>query len=156
MQNRRKFLRDCSLAAAAAACIPAALAQTQIAAATLPGGPGFAEFLEQVNTTFAVRAGAKTIRMKLVQAGALPAMTVPKVAGNENFTLTFHGPGHSPLPQDTYPFDHPQLGRLAIFIVPVGQPVATHCRYQAVFSRTTDAADLARQISRAPRRGFNC
>ena len=156
MQNRRKFLRDCSLAAAAAACIPAALAQTQVAAATRPGGPGFAEFLAQVNTTFAVRAGAKTIRMKLVHAGALPAMTVQQVAANENFTLMFHGPRHSPLPQDTYPFDHPQLGRLAIFIVPVGQPVATHCRYQAVFSRTTDAAELARQVSHAPKRAFNC
>jgi hypothetical protein len=156
MQNRRKFLRDCSLAAAAAACIPAALAQSPVAAATRPGGPGFAEFLAQVNTTFAVRTGAKTIRMKLVHAGALPAMTVQQVAGNENFTLMFHGPRHSPLPQDTYPFDHPQLGRLAIFIVPVGQPVATHCRYQAVFSRTTDAAELARQVSHAPKRAFNC
>jgi hypothetical protein len=156
MQNRRKFLRDCSLAAATAACFPAALAQPQIAAANRPGGPGFAEFLGQVNTTFAVRTGAKSISLELVHAGALPAMTVPEVAGNENFALTFHGPGHSPLPQDTYPFDHPQLGRLAIFIVPVGQPVATHCRYQAVFSRPADAAELARQLSRAPKRSFNC
>jgi hypothetical protein len=155
MQNRRKFLRDCSLAAATAACFPPALAQAQVAAATRLGGPGFAEFLEQVNTTFAVRTSPKTIRMKLVHAGALPAMTAPEVAGNENFTLTFHGPGHSPLPQDTYPFDHSQLGRLAIFIVPVGPPVATHCRYQAVFSRLADAAELARQVSRAPKRGFN-
>jgi hypothetical protein len=42
--------------------------------------------------------------------------------------LLFEGPDEPQLGQGTWPFDHPQLGPLEIFVVPVGRT-----SYQAVF-----------------------
>lgn len=153
MQTRRKFLRDCSLVAATAALAPAALGQSRVLHTMAPAWPGFARFRQQVNTAFAVQAGSQTVSLVLAKASALPAPpTGSEIAGNECFSLLFRGPARSPLPQDTYQFDHPQLGTQAIFIVPVGLAGVTHCHYEAVFNRPMHAADLAGLIACAPKR----
>ena len=38
----------------------------------------------------------------------------------ELFSLLFSGPPGTPLPQATYSVAHPELGALAIFLVPIG------------------------------------
>lgn len=37
------------------------------------------------------------------------------------FSLLFHGPAEPLLPQGTYRFEHPSLGAMEIFIVPLGR-----------------------------------
>jgi hypothetical protein len=154
MQTRRKFLRDCSLLAATTALVPAAaLAQTPVSPPPPPAWPGFEQFRRQVNTAFVLRTGSQTVELVLAEAAAVPAGTPgAEVPGLENFSLLFHGPAQSPLTQDTYAFEHPNLGRLSIFIVPVGRPRTTQGHYEAIFNRPASAAEFALQISQAPRR----
>lgn len=154
MQTRRKFLRDCSLAAVAASLGPAAAwAQYPAARTIVPEWPGFAQFARQVNTSFLVQAGLSTIKLLLVAATPFAA-TMPDAedAANEKFSLLFRGPVRQPLEQDTYRFEHPRLGRLFIFIVPAGWPDPAHRHYEAIFDRPVNAAQLAAQLACAPRR----
>ena len=48
------------------------------------------------------------------------------------FTLTFRGPVEPVLPQRIYALEHPSLGTLEIFIVPIGRDEAG-TTYEAVF-----------------------
>ena len=154
MQTRRKFLRDCSLAAAAASLGPAvAWGQKPAGWMSAPDWPGFAQFAQQVNTSFLVRTGFTTVKLLLVAATPFAAASPDtEDAGNEKFSLRFRGPAQQPLEQNTYRFDHPRLGRLSIFIVPTGWVDTRYCYYEAIFDRPMDAAQFAAQLARAPRR----
>lgn len=59
------------------------------------------------------------------------------LARKEPFSLIFFGPSHPVLPQAIYHVDHPALGRLEIFLVPIG-PDPTRkrsgMRYEAAFN----------------------
>ena len=50
------------------------------------------------------------------------------------FALLFVGPGGQPLPQAIYPMDHDMLGRLDIFVVPIGPLPDGRQQYEAVFN----------------------
>jgi hypothetical protein len=156
MQTRRKFLRDCSLAAVAASFGPAAAwAQNPAGSIAAPDWPGFAQFARQVDTSFLVHAGFSTVKLRLVAATPFAAASPDaEDAGNEKFSLLFRGPAQRPLEQDTYQFNHPRLGRLSIFIVPTGWLDTTYCYYAAIFDRPVNAAQLAAQLARAPRRAL--
>ena len=52
----------------------------------------------------------------------------------EQFSLVFQGPQQQSLHQDTYCFEHPQLGCLDLFIALIGQDQAG-LYYEAVFNR---------------------
>jgi hypothetical protein len=53
--------------------------------------------------------------------------------GREPFAALFRGPLEPALPQGIHALEHPDLGRLEIFLVPVGRdPQGT--RYEAVFN----------------------
>ena len=54
-------------------------------------------------------------------------------APEESFSLYFVGPDTVPIPQGTYLFTHPTVGRQAIFVVPVGRE-AGGLVYEAVFN----------------------
>ncbi len=49
------------------------------------------------------------------------------------FSLVFRGPGEPALAQRLYALDNETLGRLEIFLVPIG-PVDEGMRYEAVFN----------------------
>ena len=49
------------------------------------------------------------------------------------FSLVFRGPLSPVMPQRTYALEHASLGRLEIFLVPIG-PDADGMRYEAVFN----------------------
>lgn len=51
----------------------------------------------------------------------------------KGFSLIFTGPREPVLPQQIYSLTHPLMGRLDIFIVPIGV-TADSCRYEAVFN----------------------
>ena len=152
MPTRRKFIRDCALVAAATTLVPAAFAQDTSSLPAFPDSPSYDQFLRQVNTPFRLSSGSKSFEVTLVQANALPAGAPGSLdAGNEKFSLLFCGP-RAGLEQDTYSFEHERLGRLAIFIVPVGGVNMDGCHYRAVFNRPVNVADFDLQLARAPRR----
>ena len=113
---------------------------------------GFEQFAAQLNTSFSLRAGPGTSKLLLAGANRLPATAAnSEDARNERFCLLFRGPAHQPLAQDTYAFEHPRLGRLAIFIVPtVCTANPAHRYYEAVFNYPVYPADMVAQLSRAP------
>jgi len=150
MQTRRKFLRDCSLAAATAAFAPAVMAGMP---ATTPTCHTLAHFQGFLRARFT--ASDRTFRadLQLVEAVAFPAAPAkPGATGDHSFSLRFCGPTGAALPQNTYEFENPEFGRLAIFIVP-GRTTASHQVYEAVFNQPRSAAEMARQLACAPRRG---
>jgi hypothetical protein len=71
-------------------------------------------------------------------AQALPAPVAAKGSLNgqryESFSLIFHGPESPLLQQGTRPFEHDQLGRFELFIVPIGRENGV-IKYEAVFNR---------------------
>jgi hypothetical protein len=77
-------------------------------------------FSPAVGETFTVggEGGAK-VDLILVEATALGTAPAPN-APRTPFSLLFHGPGEPFLPQATYRFEHPSLGAMGIFIVPLG------------------------------------
>ena len=52
------------------------------------------------------------------------------------FSLVFHGPADHVLPQHVWPLDHDELGRLEVFLVPLGPqgPDGGPMLYEAVFT----------------------
>lgn len=52
----------------------------------------------------------------------------------EQFSLLFAGPQSPLLPQATYVLDHPRMGELSLFLVPLG-PRNGKMVYQAAFTR---------------------
>jgi hypothetical protein len=157
MPTRRKFLRDCSLVAASAAWVPAALARNSGLPIAFMDNPGFEQFAQQVNSPFIVRAGWEVAILTLVEAQIFSAASAAgEDAGNEKFSLLFRSPLQPALAQDTYPFEHSRLGRLSIFIVPAVGADRQHRYYAAIFDRPKNPANLARQLSQAPKRGQKC
>jgi hypothetical protein len=59
------------------------------------------------------------------------ASTTP--AGRRPFSLIFRSAGSRYLPQRTYSIEHAALGRLDLFLVPIG-PDEGGIRYQAIFA----------------------
>ena len=58
-------------------------------------------------------------------------------ARKEPFSLLFLGPLRPILPQAIYPLEHPALGRMEIFLVPIGpdpRGKQTGMRYEAAFN----------------------
>jgi hypothetical protein len=54
-------------------------------------------------------------------------------AGRQQFSLIFRGGPTPPLPQRIYAVEHERLGRIELFLVPLG-PDGAGQRYQAVFT----------------------
>lgn len=86
-------------------------------------------FDAHLGTAFAVKdAGGREVPL------ALSSVTGKDDPVLEHFSLIFSGPAESYLPQGTYEFAHPGVGRFSIFIVPIGGSPQGF-RYQAVFNR---------------------
>ena len=86
-------------------------------------------FAPHVGSSFRVHAGDSALELTLVEVSDVRVSPRAEV-----FSLEFHGPAASPLPQAEYQFDHPIVGEFALFIVPVGRDDdALH--YEAVFNR---------------------
>lgn len=139
MSTRREFLLHCSALAATAALGPTT---------TLAARPRLREvgldnlsveaFAGRLNTVFVARdqaGGAVALRLGLVDLGNEAAGAAPAPDAQEKFSLLFTGDSSQPLPQNTYIFEHPQLGRFEMFIVPVGRANEQCCAYEAVFDR---------------------
>ncbi len=141
MTTRRQFLRETSALAVAAALAPA----TVLAKSWRPGTVSldqitFADFAAQRDTTFRVLAANVPVAdLDLIRAGTQPADDYGQGPApddrNEKFALLFRGRRTQPLPQDTYGFEQPSLGRFDMFIVPIGGLDQRYCFYEAIFNR---------------------
>jgi len=76
----------------------------------------------------------------VLPGGDFPLMVVSTQALPEHalrstppFSILLRGPRERALPQGTYTIDHPSLGRVELFLVPVGQGAAT-IDYEAIFN----------------------
>ena len=94
------------------------------------------DFAQRVNETFRLDLGADfpgvdAIELTLVEAKAIE-LSQDHGDRRAPFSLLFRGPAEPVLNQSTYPLDNGTLGRLEIFLVPIGPDQDGMC-YEAVF-----------------------
>ena len=88
-----------------------------------------ADFSAHLNTTFVIcPEGAETVAAELIDVSEVGE----RASGRTPFSIVLRTPLRPVLPQSIYTIEHPHLGTLAIFIVPIG-PDAVGMRYEAVF-----------------------
>ena len=90
-----------------------------------------------VGSTFSVALAAPwDLRLELAEVAALSPQTTFTGAFRAPFRLIFHGPAQPVHPQATLPLEHPELGRVEIFLVPIGPaaPGMGGMRYEAIFT----------------------
>jgi len=88
-------------------------------------------FTPLVDSTFAVGdPGATALGLRLAATGTAGS-GLP--GSREPFSLLFQGPLKPLLPQGIHRLLHPELGEIAIFLVPVG-PLGQVMQYEAIFS----------------------
>jgi len=93
-----------------------------------------ASFETHVDTTFRVSLeGADALDLELIEASD----RTPERFEGEQFSLIFRGPPDVYLPQQIYPLEHPAMGRLDLFLVPVDQKKDGY-RYEAYFNRAAE------------------
>lgn len=73
--------------------------------------------------------------LELSLAEVRPLQESARGGERQPFSLTFRGPAEPALPQQIYPIEHPDVGRLEIFLVPIGpDPETKNMQYEAVFT----------------------
>jgi hypothetical protein len=96
------------------------------------------DFESHVTAHFRARLGSEeSLDLELVKAEPLQSGGGHEVPGLRRapFSLIFRGPRERPLEQRIYELEHPSLGPLPIFLVPIGpEPEKAGFRYQAVFN----------------------
>ena len=93
-------------------------------------------FAPAVGDTFVLDAGdAGRLELELLESRLHdPDAPAEDASGaRAPFSLTFRGPAEPILPQRIYELEHPTLGTLEIFIVPIGRDEAG-TSYEAVFA----------------------
>jgi len=88
-----------------------------------------ATFEPHIGDAFTITAEPQAIELVLAEVTIL----ADRPGGRDPFSLLFQGPPQPLLPQAIYRLEHPRLGPLEIFIVPLGQDAAG-ARYEAIFS----------------------
>lgn len=93
-----------------------------------------AHFYENLNTKFRVNVeSTEPIELELAEV-ELRKSEPNEQEGMERFSVFFYGPDNMFLPQQTYELSHPEMGELAIFLVPIGRDERGFL-YEAVFNR---------------------
>ena len=94
------------------------------------------QFVDRISEAFEVRdASVAAVTLTLAETSMSDASggTGPDGTERRAFSLLFRGPADPLLPQRTYRLEHPELGGLDIFLVPLG-PDSEGMRYEAVFA----------------------
>jgi len=98
-------------------------------------GPiSFEAFRSALNTRFRALSAGRT-ELELIQA--VPGRNSPVKVGAQTFeifSLIFTTPEDAVLPQATYTLEHERLGRLELFLVPIGRKAGS-IEYEAIFNR---------------------
>ncbi len=92
------------------------------------------DFSPTVGSSFQVRTEPNVaLELELLEAVNLGAASISSSTRSESFSLLFKGPNDVMLPQQICPMNHPELGELSIFLVPVARE-ADGMRYEAIFN----------------------
>jgi hypothetical protein len=141
-RSRRSFIRTIGAVAAGVFLVPL-LAATASARRQSPEDPvgslSSAAYAARIGERFRIRvAPSRTVEVELfkVRESSYPAgaRLSPNAPAWEQFSAIFRGPSDRRLPQETYRFEHAELGAFSLFIVPTA-PAADGQRYVAAFSR---------------------
>jgi hypothetical protein len=91
-----------------------------------------ATFEPHIGSEFSIASVADRVVVVLAAVNRL----APRSHGDrtEPFSIVFLGPSGDALPQATYTLQHPDLGDLAMFLVPIGPDRAGQQQYEAVFN----------------------
>lgn len=91
------------------------------------------DFRPYLNTTFAIHLdGIAPIPLELVSVTEATSSHLPE--SRQPFSLLFLGPVSTQyLLQHIYTLDHQQMGKLELFLVPLG-PDSGRMRYEAIFN----------------------
>ncbi len=96
-----------------------------------------ATFEPHLGSSFTVEIEDDTrVELRLIEASALgapPDRAAGAPTARDPFSVVFRGPRRPVLAQRIHPLQHPSLGRLDIFIVPIGPDREGMC-YQAIFT----------------------
>ena len=91
------------------------------------------DFTPLVEQRFQVSVpGLAPLELSLAEVSELGELATPE-SSRRPFSLIFLGPAKPVLPQAIYPLQHDALGRLEIFIVPLGLRQG-QMQYQAIFT----------------------
>lgn len=144
MSTRREFIVRCSALAVTVAVAPVGalggsfrfgLPDTSVDRMSFP------ELAAQVNTRFRVCATpTRVVELELVEASLDPqrpqhGRRPPLDAEFEKFSLIFSGRRSELLEQKAMPFEHDQLGRFELLVLPIFTRNPDKIKYQAVFNR---------------------
>lgn len=149
MSSRRELLKLGTLAGVSA-LIPGAADAARLAAPRGPSAsasdegpqPTRQQLQGQVKGSFYVyRPSHPDVRLVLMEVGD-PALARGK-SRPECFRALFRGPAKTPLGQDTYAILNRWLGRLELFLVPVGPVVNGMRYYEASFNRAVPEGQVA-------------
>jgi hypothetical protein len=93
------------------------------------------DFVKYINETFRLKLeGSEPLEVELIQVTELGSdMEEDKNRKRRPFSIIFRGPTDRYLPQSIYPLEHPHMGTLDIFLVPIG-PDNKGMRFEAVFT----------------------
>lgn len=75
----------------------------------------------------------ESLELELSEVRGLTGDT-PEGSQRSPFSLLLLGPGDGYLPQRIYELEHPQMGKLTLFLVPLGPDREGKMRYEVVFS----------------------
>jgi hypothetical protein len=89
------------------------------------------DFAERLHETFRIDLGSSVLELKLVAVDILGK--APEEGRRVPFSAVFRGADEPILPQQIYPLEHPEMGRLEVFLVPIG-PDNEGQRYELVFT----------------------
>jgi len=87
------------------------------------------DFSKHLNTVFTFHDSKREWQLTLTSVSTLPG----RAGKRQPFSLVFIGIPGAVLPQRVYPLDHASMGRLPLFIVPIGAD-AGGTQYEAIFS----------------------
>ena len=91
------------------------------------------DFAPWIGDRFRVGSPEEGLAFDVQLADATPVGEVPERGRRVPFSLVFRARPDVVLPQRIYRVDHPALGSLDIFLVPIG-PDSTGMRYEAIFT----------------------
>jgi hypothetical protein len=93
-----------------------------------------AMFAEQIGKTFRLeREAGPPLDLILAEARDLSIRSSQPATRREPFSLLFRGPARPILPQHIYALENEALGRLEIFLVPIGADAGA-VEYEAIFN----------------------
>jgi hypothetical protein len=91
----------------------------------------FADFAACLHSTFIIEVpGYEPLPLELTDA--TEGHSAPR---QEQFSLTFHNAAGAYIPQAIYQLSHDKLGKIDLFLVPIGPREGNGMNYQAVFNR---------------------